>query len=270
MYCGMKELNKIFNGAYSDSEIIYKGISFNEYDIIEIAENDLATEFSCENKSVADLIEEGILTEKSRDLSWDKDTGDMIDDYLNNENNHDNILSSIDDMICNMQTDELYDNLSKKADEKYDDKLEYDYCDDAMNALSTYVAGNKSNLMKVILTQWNEREYAEVIENSCEPYSNLKESFEVFLEDNCLSKDYKELCEKVLPENKRPQIPYLLYIQNHKYCECKNADECVKSFEKMMHEYEDLAAVVFNVDGTVFKGELNIDGLKELKKICNK
>lgn len=264
-FCGIKDLTYIYHGNWADPEVIYKGICFNEHDITEIAEIDLQERFD-EGKTVDDIIEEGLLTEEAKGMNWDNDSYDLINNYLRNPHNHNLILSDIEDMIWNMQDDELYEELSRKANEKYNEELEYDYCCDACNTLVSFALENESNLITLIVPEWGERALSEIIENASEDFSNLKEAVETFLQDNCLSEDYKQLCDDVLPEDVRPDIPYLIYVQNDKYEECYDKKQLIEYFSKMTEKYKGLAVVVFSVNGTEFKGTLTKECLEEMKK----
>ena len=255
----MKELTKLNS---SIPIIKYKGIEFNEEDVSDIAQDDLMELFEIENKDVDELIDNGVLTPAVKDMEWGKDTWDIVNDYLCNTNNHENILSQLDDMIYAMQSKELYEQLTKDAAENFD-MLEDDFRNSAESALGKFAAQSDDNL-RLLLSQFDDSvdDSIKDIEERRESYaynSSLENAVEDFLDDSCSADELLSLCEdlKVNIDN-----PYIIYAQNGEYKECYNYSQVIDDWTEMRKQYEGIGAVIYGVEGTIYQGTLNESAFK--------
>ena len=272
MYCGMKELTKLtaWDKHYNVLQnsyipiVEYKGIEFNEEDITDIASNDLEQLYEIEKQGVDRLIEKGILTSAVKGKSYDKDTYDVINDYLCNPNNHENILSQLDDMIYAMQNKELYEQLIQDAAEMFD-TLEDDFRNSAESALGKFAAQSDDNL-RLLLSQFDDGvsvdDNIKDIEERRESYaynSSLENAVEDFLDDSCSADELLSLCEDL---EVNVDSPYIIYAQNGEYKECYNYSQVIDDWTEMRKQYEGIGAVIYGVEGTIYQGTLDESAFK--------
>lgn len=260
-WCGIKGLTRIYHGDWADPEVKYKGISFSEYDIIEIADIDISEAIYTGLDIDPHLIGEGVLTEKSKGKSWDKDTGDIIDDWLTNPNNHETILCRLDDMIHAMQNEELYERLTSEATDLYQnncDSVEFEFCVNAAELLNSYARQSKD--------QW---EHLKDLTGDKEiPLPSIHGDYVGdYLFDYLVDLGDKKLNKICKTLELKPQKTYIINAQNGEYEECFDESQVIECFEKLTGKYEGLAAVIVSVDGTEFKDVLNTNSLKELKEM---
>jgi len=264
MYCGMKELTKltawdkglnVIQNSYIPI-IKYKGIEFNEEDVSDIAQDDLMELFEIENKGVDELINDGVLTPAVKDMEWGKDTWDIVNDYLCNPNNHENILSQLDDMIYSLQNEELYEKIVQDAAKDFDD-LEYDFRNSAESALGKFAAESEENLA-MLLGQFSGDldDNIKDIEERRESYaynSSLENAVEDFLDDNCSADELLSICRDF---GLKVDEHFIVYAQNGEYEECYDKAQVLEGYNKLQREYDGLAVVVYGVMGTEYKGVL--------------
>ena len=276
MWCGMKEIDKltawdkgmnVCQNSYVPF-LKYKGIELSEEDVVGFIENELDCLFEDENRFVSELIEDGVLTEQSKGKVWaGNNVYDIVNDYLNNPANHENILSHMDDMIFAMQTPERLEEMKNDANEIYGDNLETDFRNTACSALAKYCLENEGNMQKLILGQWGETAYDDIIENSKKSYSyGLRHELEYFFDDNLTTDEMDELCKEY---SIKTEMSYLVYAQNNEYEECYDKQQMAKAFENFTKKYEGLSVVICSVNGTEYTGGLTKDDLKKVMKQFN-
>lgn len=270
MYCGMKELTKLtaWDKHYNVLQngyipiVKYKGIEFNEEDITDIASNDLEQLYEIEKQGVDELIEAGVLTSAVKGKSYDKDTYDVINDYLCNPNNHENILSQLDDMIYAMQTNEMYQQLTKDAAENFD-MLEDDFRNSAESALGKFAAQSDNNL-RLLLSQFSDSvdDSIKDIKERRESYAyntSLERAVEDLLDEKCSADELLSFCEEL---GVNIDSPYIIYAQNGEYKECYNYSQVIDDWTEMRKQYEGIGAVIYGVEGTIYQGTLDESAFK--------
>lgn len=270
MYCGMKELTKLtaWDKHYNVLQnsyipvIKYKGIEFNEEDVSDIAQYDLMELFEIENKGIDELIDNGVLTPAVKDMEWGKDTWDIVNDYLCNPNNHENILSHLDDMIYSLQNEEMYETLSKGAAETFDD-LEDDFRNSAENALGKFAAQSDNNL-RLLLSQFSDSvdDSIKDIEERRKSYAyntSLERAVEDLLDEKCSADELLSFCEEL---GVNIDSPYIIYAQNGEYKECYNYSQVIDDWTEMRKQYEGIGAVIYGVEGTIYQGTLDESAFK--------
>ena len=260
MFCGMEELTKISHGDCADGEIIYKGISFNENDVVEIAENDITDRIESDGQTIDDLIEDGVLTEKSRGKDWGNDIWEITNDYLCNQNNHGLILSDMNDMIYSIQTEEEFARLASMANDAFGEEMDCEMRSDAADSLSDFAFEAPENLQKLL--DELELESFEVIQEKYGWNTSNKEMLYCYLMDNLVTTEILPLCDRYKIEI---QQLYLIYCQNDTVEECFNESQVLDMWKKLTKEYDGLAAVVVGYKGVVYDGSLDIRGIDTIK-----
>ena len=262
MWCGIKELTQIYHGDYADPEIVYKeigykGIKFNEYDLIDIVGNQLEELFEYEHKTVDNLISDGILTEAVREKTFEHDTSDIIDDYLHNPLNHESILGNLEDLIFrNYEREDYMNTLAEKASYiiETDEDIDNDYQCNLISAISTWANGNESK--KAIVDDFFKNKNGETIEDLL--YYEYTNNLRDFVDRHEISMENLE--------------PYVIYLMNHEYDVGYNLDEIKDLSIKATKRFGDVPCVVVNAKGEyVGKGYVTETGFKgEIKGLTTK
>lgn len=219
-WCGIEGLKYIYNGDYSDPQIEYRGIKFNERDVQEALQNDLEEDIA----------------------SGEVDAGMTFEEYVEYRGSE-AITSMLDDWIWGMlESGEILDEMIEKAGELFED-LDYEYCNDTCDDIIEWANQSDENRQALFeaFDLDNEKEY-----DADDLWSALR--------DNFYSEDFADFADQHNIENTKPYIIYMQNGNNFKYDGEKALIEGIKKLSTN-ENYLYTGALVFGVNGVVHKGD---------------